>query len=129
MKEQHAVTMTPTLVPQRLTARRHCSTACSLREVAAPGRQAASAARRAVGFTPLEGLVMATRSGWVHPGLVLWLLEHGGLGRAEVADGLERRSELAGLSVTSGDMRDVLSAREAGDRDAALAFDVPEFSR
>ena len=77
-----------------------------------------------MGFTPLEGLVMATRSGSVDPGLVLWLLEHGGLGREEVADGLEHRSGLAGLSGTSGDMRDVIAACEAGDGSAALAFDV-----
>jgi acetate kinase len=77
-----------------------------------------------MGFTPLEGLVMATRSGSVDPGLVLWLIEHGGLGADEVSDGLEHQAGLAGLSGTSGDMRDVLAARVGGDGAAAAAFDV-----
>jgi acetate kinase len=77
-----------------------------------------------MGFTPLEGLVMATRSGTVDPGLVLWLIEHGGLGAAEVSDGLEHQAGLAGLSGTSGDMRDVLAARARGDAAAAAALDV-----
>ncbi len=77
-----------------------------------------------MGFTPLEGLVMATRSGSVDPGLLLWLQAERDLGAAELADGLEHHAGLAGLSGTSGDMRDVLAARAAGDRDAGLAFDV-----
>jgi acetate kinase len=69
-----------------------------------------------MGFTPLEGLVMNTRSGSVDPGLVLWLIEEAGLAPAEVAEGLERHSGLAGLSGTSGDLREI----GAG----TLAFDV-----
>jgi acetate kinase len=76
-----------------------------------------------MGFTPLEGLVMATRSGTVDPGLVLWLAQQGGLSVDEVADGLERRSGLLGLC-GAADMREVLSARAQGDPDAALAFAV-----
>jgi acetate kinase len=77
-----------------------------------------------MGFTPLAGLVMVTRSGSVDPGLVLWLQEHGGLSREEVSDALEHRSGLAGLSGTSGDLRDVLAAAGRGDAAAALAYDV-----
>jgi len=69
-----------------------------------------------MGFTPLEGLVMNTRSGSVDPGLVLWLIEEAGLAPAEVADGLERHAGLAGLSGTSGDLREVGTD--------GLAFDV-----
>jgi acetate kinase len=76
-----------------------------------------------MGFTPLEGLVMATRSGTIDPGLVTWLAEPGRLTVAEVDDGLSHRWGLAGLA-GSGDMRDVLDARERGDDAAALAFDV-----
>jgi acetate kinase len=76
-----------------------------------------------MGFTPLEGLVMGTRSGSVDPGLLLWLLEHGGLSVSELGQVLEHQSGLRGLSDTSGDLRDVLAARN-GDADAALAFDV-----
>jgi acetate kinase len=78
-----------------------------------------------MGFTPLEGLVMATRSGSVDPGLITWLLQHGGLGLAEVADGLERSAGLAGLSgIPTGDMLAVLRAADAGEQRARLALDV-----
>jgi acetate kinase len=78
-----------------------------------------------MGFTPLEGLVMATRSGSVDPGLILWLLQHGNLSVDEVAAGLEQSAGLAGLSrLPSGDMREVLRAADAGDEPAQLALDV-----
>jgi acetate kinase len=77
-----------------------------------------------MGFTPLEGLVMATRSGSVDPGLLLWLLEHGGMDEADLAHGLAHESGLAGLAGGSGDMRDVRERMAAGDDDARLAFDV-----
>jgi acetate kinase len=77
-----------------------------------------------MGFTPLEGLVMATRSGDVDPGLLLWLQREGGLTVDEVADGLEKRSGLLGLSRTSGDMRDVLAAVDEGEAHARLAYGV-----
>jgi acetate kinase len=77
-----------------------------------------------MGFTPLEGLVMATRSGTVDPGLVTWLVRDAGLTIDEVDDALSHRSGLAGLTEGSGDMRDVMAARARGDADARLAFDV-----
>ena len=70
-----------------------------------------------MGFTPVEGLVMATRSGSVDPGLLLWLLQHGGLGVDEVSDALEHRSGLLALAGTA-DMREVLAAARAGDPQA-----------
>jgi acetate kinase len=73
-----------------------------------------------MGFTPLDGLVMATRSGAVDPGLLLWLEEHEGLRPREVADALEHSSGLLALAGTA-DMREIL-ARE--DPDARLAVDV-----
>lgn len=76
-----------------------------------------------MGFTPLDGLVMATRAGSIDPGLVLWLVESGGLTPAEVREGLERESGLTGLAATS-DMRALLERRTGGDVDATLAFDV-----
>jgi acetate kinase len=76
-----------------------------------------------MGFTPLEGLVMATRSGTVDPGLVLWLEEHVGMPPAELASTLERRSGLVGLAGT-GDMRAVLRAEASGDGRAQLAVAV-----
>jgi acetate kinase len=77
-----------------------------------------------MGFTPLAGLVMQVRSGSLDPGLVLWLQQRGGVTLEELGDALEHRSGLAGLSGTSGDLREVLAARAKGDADATLAFDV-----
>jgi acetate kinase len=76
-----------------------------------------------MGFTPLEGLVMATRSGSVDPGLVLWLEEHVGMPPAELAAALEHRAGLLGLT-GSADMRDALAAEAAGDDSASLAVSV-----
>ena len=76
-----------------------------------------------MGFTPLDGLVMATRSGSVDPGLVLWLEEHAGMPPRELAATLENRSGLTGLAGT-GDMREVLSRAAAGDARAVLGRDV-----
>jgi acetate kinase len=78
-----------------------------------------------MGFTPLAGLVMATRSGSVDPGLIVWLLRHGQLGLEEVAAGLEQSSGLAGLSrQAGGDIRAVQRAARSGDQAAALAIEV-----
>lgn len=76
-----------------------------------------------MGFTPLEGLVMATRSGSVDPGLVLWLEEHEHLAPREVANALERRSGLLALG-GSADMREIEKRARAGDAAAKLAFGV-----
>jgi acetate kinase len=73
-----------------------------------------------MGFTPLEGLVMATRSGTVDPGLVLWLVEQENLRPHEIADTLEHRSGLLALAGTA-DMREV-TART--DPIATFALDV-----
>lgn len=76
-----------------------------------------------MGFTPIEGLVMATRSGSVDPGLLLWLLDEGRVSRERLAEVLEHGAGLKGLSGTD-DLREVVRGRTAGDDDAALAFDV-----
>jgi acetate kinase len=73
-----------------------------------------------MGFTPLDGLVMATRSGSIDPGLVLWLVEHEHVDPRDLGDALEHRSGLVGLADTS-DMRELL-ARD--DPDSRLALDV-----
>jgi acetate kinase len=76
-----------------------------------------------MGFTPLEGLVMATRSGSVDPGLLLWLLERTGMAERELAEALEHESGLRGLAGTA-DMREVLAAAQRGEEPAVLARDV-----
>jgi acetate kinase len=77
-----------------------------------------------MGFTPLEGVVMATRSGSVDPGLLLWLLQARGIGVDDLAQTLEHSSGLAGMTSTSGDMREVQAAADAGQPAALLAIDV-----
>src|SRR6185437_4820683 len=76
-----------------------------------------------MGFTPLEGLVMATRSGSVDPGLLLWLLEQTGMAERELARALEHESGLLGLA-GSADMREVLARAAAGESSAQLGLDV-----
>lgn len=76
-----------------------------------------------MGFTPVEGLVMATRPGDVDPGLLLWLLRGGRLDLDALEDGLVHDSGLMGLCGTA-DMRAVLERAGAGDAEARLALDV-----
>jgi len=77
-----------------------------------------------MGFTPLEGLVMATRSGTIDPGALLWVQQRAGLSAAEVTDVLEHSSGLLGLSGVSGDLRVVLERADAGDVDCVAAYEV-----
>jgi acetate kinase len=77
-----------------------------------------------MGFTPMEGLVMATRSGSVDPGLVLWVQRQHGLSAADVEATLESESGLLGLSGVSGDLRKVVSAADAGNQEARLAYEI-----
>jgi len=77
-----------------------------------------------MGFTPLEGLIMGTRSGDIDPSLPGYIAEKAGMTAAQVEDLLNRRSGLLGLSGRSSDMRDLLEAAEAGDSNARLAIDA-----
>ena len=80
-----------------------------------------------MGFTPCEGLVMATRCGSVDPGMLVWLLDEGRLPLADLARAIEHASGLAGLAALpsgSGDMRQVRSAAAGGHPGARLALAV-----
>lgn len=77
-----------------------------------------------MGLTPLEGLVMGTRSGDVDPNLHQFLADHAGLSLHQVTDLLNRESGLLGLSGLSNDMRTLIAAGEKGDTRALLAVDV-----
>jgi acetate kinase len=79
-----------------------------------------------MGLTPLEGLVMSTRSGDLDPGVVLQLLRQG-RSVNDVQSLLYRQSGLLGLSGTSGDLRDLEPAAAAGDRRAGLALDLQAY--
>ncbi len=76
-----------------------------------------------MGFTPLEGLVMATRSGSVDPGLLLWLLERERLEVDEMSAALEHEGGLLALAGTA-DMREVLARADGGDDEARVALGV-----
>lgn len=76
-----------------------------------------------MGFTPVEGLVMGTRSGSVDPGILTYLLRNGATPE-RLDEVLNRESGLLGLSGLSSDMRQVLAARREGNERAKLAFDV-----
>jgi acetate kinase len=76
-----------------------------------------------MGFTPLEGLTMATRSGSVDPGAVLWLLTEQGLTAEDVTETLEHGSGLLALAGTA-DMATVVTRAGAGDPTAGLALAV-----
>jgi acetate kinase len=73
-----------------------------------------------MGFTPSEGLVMATRSGDVDPGLLMWL-QRQGVDAGELEHVIEHGSGLAGLAGHGGDMRAIRRAAEAGEADAVTA--------
>jgi acetate kinase len=76
-----------------------------------------------MGFTPLEGLMMGTRSGSIDPGILLFLLRHG-IGTDEMADALEHRSGLLGVSGRSADVAELERRAAAGDADADLAIEL-----
>jgi acetate kinase len=76
-----------------------------------------------MGFTPLEGLVMGTRSGSVDPGILIYLLRHKGLNAEELDNALNHESGLLGISGISSDLRQILSELPHNP-DARLAVDV-----
>jgi acetate kinase len=76
-----------------------------------------------MGFTPLEGLMMGTRSGSVDPGLLLYLQTQHSIAVLELEDALVNRSGLLGVSGVAADMRQVLKAADEGNADAKLAYD------
>ena len=77
-----------------------------------------------MGMTPLEGLMMGTRAGSIDPGVLLALLRDGRTTTDGLADALDHRSGLLGVSGRSSDVRDLLAAETAGDEAAALALDL-----
>ena len=77
-----------------------------------------------MGLTPLEGLVMGTRSGDVDPNLHDFLAQRSEMSLSEITELLNRKSGLLGLSGESNDMRTLLAARESGSERARLAIDV-----
>src|SRR5438105_2305892 len=77
-----------------------------------------------MGFTPLEGLMMGTRSGSVDPGILTYLMRQGRLQGQDIDDVLNKESGLLGISGISGDMREIVAAMKQGHSRAKLAFDI-----
>ncbi len=77
-----------------------------------------------MGFTPLEGLVMGTRSGDLDPGAILHVMERSGMSPADVRRELNEQSGLLGLSGQTADMGELLALEHKGDPAAALAIEV-----
>jgi acetate kinase len=77
-----------------------------------------------MGFTPLEGLMMGTRSGSIDPAIVTYLIEQMGMTAAEANAVMNKKSGLLGVSGISNDLRDVLAAADGGDGRAKLASEL-----
>jgi acetate kinase len=77
-----------------------------------------------MGFTPMDGVMMGSRSGAVDPGILIHLMRNGGAGADELDRVLNKESGLKGVSGISGDMREVLRAVRQGNVRAKLAFDI-----
>lgn len=77
-----------------------------------------------MGFTPLEGLMMGTRSGSVDPGILTHLMRHAHIPSEQIDEMLNKKSGLLGISGVSGDMREIVAAMNRGHERAKLAFDI-----
>ena len=97
----------------------HLGNGCSLAAISAGECRATT-----MGFTPLEGLVMGSRSGSIDPGILIHMMRHHGY-TADMLDALlNKKSGMKGISGISGDMRQLLAAIDQGNEAAQLAFDV-----
>ena len=97
----------------------HLGNGCSLAAI-----QGGRSVDTTMGFTPLEGLMMGTRSGSVDPGILTYLMRQSDLSGEQLDDLLNKRSGLLGISGISGDMREILAAIKKGHERAQLAFDI-----
>jgi acetate kinase len=77
-----------------------------------------------MGFTPLEGLVMGTRSGDIDPAIVFYLMEKLEMKSSEANSYFNKKAGMLGLSGVSNDLRDILEAAKAGNQRANIALDV-----
>jgi len=77
-----------------------------------------------MGFTPLEGLVMGTRSGDIDPAIVFFLMEKLGMNAQEANSYFNKKSGMLGLSGVSNDLRDILEAANSGNERAQIALEV-----
>jgi acetate kinase len=77
-----------------------------------------------MGLTPLEGLIMGTRTGDMDPAAVTFIMEKEGLSPKQMEDLMNKSSGMLGISGTSSDFRDIDNARNSGDKQAELAYQM-----
>ncbi len=97
----------------------HLGNGCSLAAI-----QNGQSVDTTMGFTPLEGLMMGTRSGSVDPGILIYLLREQGIDANKLDEILNRSSGLKGISGVSEDFREIMKARSSGNDRAKLAIDI-----
>lgn len=97
----------------------HLGNGCSLAAI-----QGGRTVDTTMGFTPLDGLMMGTRSGAVDPGILTFLMRHDGLSAPQLDDLLNTQSGLLGISGISSDMRQIIAGMQAGNPRARLAFEI-----
>ena len=97
----------------------HLGNGCSLAAI-----QYGKSIDTSMGFTPLDGLMMGTRSGSVDPGILTYLMRSQNLSGETLDDLLNKKSGLLGISGISGDMRQIVSSMNQGNDRAKLAFDI-----
>jgi acetate kinase len=97
----------------------HLGSGCSVTAVDG-GRSVATS----MGLTPLEGLMMGTRSGSLDPGILFYVLRNGWLDQDELADQLDHDSGLLGVSGRTSDVRELLQLEAAGDKPTTLALQI-----
>jgi acetate kinase len=123
INHQYCATRAAKLLRRDLTSLKlvtcHLGAGCSLAAIS-EGRSIDTT----MGFTPLEGLMMGSRSGSVDPGILTYLMRQGRLQAREIDEMLNQKSGLLGVSGVSGDMREILAAMKQGHRRAKLAFDI-----
>jgi acetate kinase len=77
-----------------------------------------------MGFTPLDGLMMGSRSGSIDPGILIYLLQQYNYSSQELDNVLNKASGLKGISGVSSDLREVIAAKDQGNQRAQLAWDI-----
>jgi acetate kinase len=97
----------------------HLGNGCSLAAI-----QGGHSVDTTMGFTPLDGLMMGSRSGSVDPGILTYLMRQKGQSAQQLDQILNKESGLLGISGISGDMRQILAAAKSGHPRAQLAFDI-----
>ena len=123
INHQYCATRTARLIRKDLKSLKivccHLGNGCSV-----TGIRGGRSVDTTMGFTPLDGLMMGTRSGSVDPGVVTFLMREDGLDADQIDDMLNKKSGLLRISGLSGDMRDILVGMHRGHEKAKLAFDL-----